>query len=234
MPAVTLMKNYLLISMNKKLLIFDLDGTLADTQPILYTITFDTLRDSGIEIGSVADVDRSIEEGGKEIIELKALIPAEFLPLVDRDKYAENFWKNYGVHYIDAVNRLFPGMRETLCKLKERGYLLAVLSNKKDKFVRPIISTAFGENYFDAVYGWNEIRPKKPDPETLNIILDELGVERENAWMIGDLAADYKVSVNAGINHVIADWGYGEKKKFVKLGATVFAEKPLDLLEMFK
>ena len=61
-------------------------------------------------------------------------------------------------------------------------------------------------------------------------MLAALGVEKENAWMIGDLPADYSVSVNAGINHVVADWGYGKKKKFVSLGATVFAKKPIDLL----
>ena len=220
--------------MPKKLLIFDLDVTLADTEPILYTIVLETLRDSGIKIDALSEVYRSIEENGKEIIELKALIPAEFLPEIDREKYSVDFWNNYARLCMGAVDRVFDGMRETLDKLKKRGYLLAVLSNKKDRFVRQIITTAFGEGYFDAVYGWNEIRPKKPDPETLNIILEELGAERENTWMIGDLAGDYKVSVNAGVGHVIAEWGYGDKKKFLKRGATVFAKKPTDLLEIFK
>ena len=78
------------------------------------------------------------------------------------------------------------------------------------------------------------MRPKKPDPTSLLDMLAALGIEKENAWMIGDLAADYKVSVNAGVNHVIASWGYGNEKKFKKLGATVFAKHPLDLLEIFK
>jgi lipopolysaccharide export LptBFGC system permease protein LptF len=145
------------------------------------------------------------------------------------------------IHYDSAYNwrfdkyvrRDFDGMRETLEELKSRGYLLAVLSNKKNKFVQPIISTAFGEGYFDFVCGWDEVRPKKPDPTSLLDMLAELGIEKENAWMIGDLPADYSVSVNAGINHVIADWGYGKKKKFIALGATVFAQKPIDLLEIF-
>ncbi len=220
--------------MPKKLLIFDLDGTLCDTQPILYTIVLETLRDSGIRIDSLADVYRSFEENGKEIIELKALIPAEFLPNVDREKYSVDFWKNYEKLCMGAVDRVFDGMRETLIELKRRGYLLAVLSNKKDKYVKPIIATAFGEGMFDAVYGWNQIRPKKPDPETLLIILSELGVEKTDTYMIGDLPGDYLVSVNAGVNHIIADWGYGNKNKFLDLGATVFAEKPLDLLDIFK
>jgi phosphoglycolate phosphatase len=220
--------------MDKKLLIFDLDGTLSDTEPILFTIVMKTLRDSGIEIESLAEVYRSIEESGKAIIDLKALIPAEYLPLVDREKYSVDFWNNYAELCMGAVERVFDGMHETLEALKSRGYLLAVLSNKKNKFVQPIISTAFGENYFDYVCGWDEVRPKKPDPTSLLDMLDAMGIEKTNAWMIGDLPADYKVSVGAGVNHVIAEWGYGEKKKFKKLGATLFAKKPIDLLEIFK
>ena len=216
--------------MSKKLLIFDLDGTLSDTQPILYTIVLETLRDSGIKIDSLDDVYRSIAEHDKEVIELNALIPAEFLPHVDRLKYAVDFWKNYEKLCMGAVDRVFDGMRETLDELKNRGYLLAVLSNKKNKFVQPIIAQIFGEGYFDLVCGWDEIRPKKPEPDSLLSILDELGVEKCDTWMIGDLPADYRVSVNAGVNHVIAAWGYGEQKKFKKLGATVFAKKPIDLL----
>jgi len=216
--------------MSKELLIFDLDGTLSDTQPILYTIVLDTLHDSGIKIDTLDDVYGSIAEHGKEIIELKAIIPAEFLSQVDRDKYSVDFWKNYEKLCMGAVNRVFDGMRETLDELKSRGYLLAVLSNKKNKFVQPIIAEIFGEGYFDLVCGWDEVRPKKPEPDSLLSILEKLGVEKENTWMIGDLPADYQVSVNSGVNHVIAAWGYGERKKFKKLGATVFAEKPIDLL----
>lgn len=220
--------------MNQKLLIFDLDGTLSDTEPILFTIVLETLRDSGVKIDSLADVYASFDEHGKEIIELKALIPAEFLPEVDREKYSVDFWNNYARLCMGAVDRLFDGMREALDELKRRGYLLAVLSNKKDKYVQPIISAAFGEGYFDLVCGWDEVRPKKPEPTSLLGILDTLGVQKENAWMIGDLTADYKVSVSAGVNHVIAEWGYGKKSKFLKRGATTFAAKPTDLLEIFK
>ncbi len=217
--------------MDKKLLIFDLDGTLSDTQPLLHTMVYRTLLDSGIEIESVEAVTKSMIINDKKVFEdNRALIPCEFIPMVDQDQYGIDFWKNYDALFMDSVNRVFDGIYETLCELKKRGYLLAVLSNKKDRFVQPIIATAFSEEFFDFVCGWDEIRPKKPDPTSLLDILAELGVEKENTWMIGDLSADYKVSVNAGVNHVIADWGYGEKKKLIKLGATVFAEKPLDLL----
>ena len=130
--------------MDKKLLIFDLDGTLSDTQPILYTIVLETLRGCGIELSSLADIYTSLEEHGKEVIELNALITAEHLPEVDREKYSVDFWDNYAKLCMGATECVFDGIRETLAELKSRGYLLAVLSNKKNKFVQPIISEAFG------------------------------------------------------------------------------------------
>ena len=220
--------------MTKKLLIFDLDGTLSDTQPILYTIVLETLRGCGIELSSLADIYTSLEEHGKEVIELNALITAEHLPHVDREKYSVDFWENYAKLCMGATECVFDGIREALAELKSRGYLLAVLSNKKNKFVQPIIAEAFGEGYFDFVCGWDEVRPKKPDPTSLLAIIEALNIERENAWMIGDLIADYKVSVRAGTNHVVAEWGYGKKKKIRALGATVFAKAPLDLLDILK
>ena len=121
--------------MDKKLLIFDLDGTLSDTQPILYTIVLESLRAQGIKLDSIAEVYDSIEAHGKEIIEQKAMLPAEFLSQIDRQSYAYAFWDNYEKYYMGATERVFDGIRETLAELKSRGYLLAVLSNKKDKFV---------------------------------------------------------------------------------------------------
>ena len=107
--------------MDKKLLIFDLDGTLSDTQPILYTIVLESLRAQGIKLDSIAEVYDSIEAHGKEIIEQKAMLPAEFLPQIDRQSYADSFWDNYEKYYMGATERVFDGMRETLAELKSRG-----------------------------------------------------------------------------------------------------------------
>ena len=214
--------------------LFDFDGTLADTDHIMDHIVFDTLRDSGIEIDSIAATVESLNTTGRVIIEPRALVPGEFAHMIDNEKYSADFWKNYDNHYLESVENLYDGIREVLAELKSRGYMLAALSNRKEKYVIGIINTAFGEGYFSAIRGRTDDKPKKPDPHGLNLILDELGVAPENAYMVGDITNDYRVAVNAGVNHVIADWGYGSLKRFKKLGATVFAEKPIDLLEVFK
>ncbi len=220
--------------MSKKLLIFDLDGTLCHTNPLLHTMVYRTLLDSGIEIESPEAVTRSIKKNGGHVFEdNRALIPGEFIENVDRDKYGIDFWKNYDALYMDSVNRVFDGMHEALAELKSRGYILTVLSNKKDHYVKPIITTAFGD-LFSYILGRSDERPKKPAPDGVFYICEQFGVDPENAYMIGDLAADYLASKNAGCNHIIANWGYGHEKGLRKHGATVFAESPLDLLEILK
>lgn len=220
--------------MSKKLLIFDIDGTLADTDHIMDHIVFATLRDSGIEIESIAATVESLNTTGRIIIEPRALVPGEFAQMIDNEKYSADFWKNYDNLYLESINNLYPGIREVLAEFKSRGYMLAALSNRKEKYVIGIINAAFGEGYFSAIRGWTDDNPKKPDPHGLNLILNELGVAPEDAYMVGDIANDYRVAVNAGVNHVIVTWGYGKYDKIRELGATVFADKPSDLLEIIK
>lgn len=220
--------------MSKKLLIFDLDGTLCHTNPLLHKMVYHTLLDSGIEIESVKAVTKSFKQNGSEVFEdNRALIPCEFIPMVDHDQYGIDFWKNYDALFMDSVNRVFDGMHETLAELKNRGYILTVLSNKKDQYVKPIISTAFGD-LFSYILGRSDERPKKPAPDGIFYICEQMGVALEDTYMIGDLAADYLASKNAGCNHIIANWGYGHEKGLRKHGATVFAEEPLDLLNILK
>ena len=220
--------------MNKKVLIFDLDGTLADTDHIMDNIVYDTLRDSGIEIESIAATVESLNTTGRIIIKPRALVPGEFVDRIENEKYSADFWKNYDNHYMEGVNDLYDGIREVLAELRARGYILAAFSNRKEKYVKGIINGAFGEGYFSAIRGWTDTNPKKPDPTGVLSILDELGVAPEDAYMVGDVANDYKVSVNAGINHVIVTWGYGNYDDIRERGATVFAERPSDLLEILK
>lgn len=220
--------------MTKKLLIFDIDGTLADTDHIMDNIVFDTLRDSGIEIESIAATVELLNTTGRIIIEPRALVPGEFVDRIENEKYSADFWKNYDNLYLESIDNLYAGIREVLAEFKSRGYMLAALSNRKEKYVIGIINAAFGEGYFSAIRGWTDDNPKKPDPHGLNLILEELGVAREDAYMVGDIANDYKVAVNAGVNHVIVTWGYGKYDKIRELGATVFADKPSDLLEIIK
>ena len=214
----------------KKLIIFDLDGTLADTQPLLNFIFADALTECGFpeteeHIRELVGKSgfRSTEDGGHA--------PVAYLDRVP-DNFGIYFWSNYENYYMKAADRLFDGIRETLAELKVRGHKIAVLSNKPHRFTKPIIDKAFGEGYFDFILGGTpEIAPK-PAPTGILYICKMLGIAPADTYMIGDLPADAASAVSANANYIGALWGYSTREKLAEKGGTIFAERPIELLDI--
>ena len=216
----------------KKLIIFDLDGTLAHTQPLLNFVFADALTECGFP-ETEEHVRELVKEQGFRSTKDGGHAPVAYLDRIP-DDYGIYFWSNYENYYIKAADRLYDGIRETLDELKARGHAIAVFSNKPHRFTKPIIDKAFGEGYFDFVLGGTPELFPKPDARCILYICKMLGFNPADTYMIGDLPADYLASKSAGANHIIANWGYGHEKGLRKQGATVFAEKPLDILEILK
>ena len=135
----------------KKLFIFDLDGTLADTQPLLNFIFADALTECGFP-ETEEHVRALVEESGFRSTKDGGHAPVAYLDRVP-DDFGIYFWSNYENYYMKAADRLFDGIRELLAELKARGHKIAVFSNKPHRFTKPIIDKAFGEGYFDFILG---------------------------------------------------------------------------------
>ena len=212
----------------KKLIIFDLDGTLADTRPLLNFIFADALTECGIP---------ETEEHVRELVRESGMGPTKdggHAPVAYFDKIPDDFgfyfWSNYENYYMKAADRLYGCIRETLDELKSRGHVLAVLSNKPHRFTEHIIIKAFGEGYFDFILGGTPEVARKPAPTGIRHICKMLGFAPENAYMIGDLPADVNAAVSASANCIGALWGYSTRETLKENGATFFAEKPTDIL----
>ncbi len=212
----------------KKLIIFDLDGTLADTQPLLFHIFTDSLNECGFSVTHEevckisADNNFSTVNGG--------YAPNDYLDRVP-ENYGDIFWANYDNYFILAADRLYSGIREMLDELKARGCNIAVLSNKPHRYTNPIIMKAFGDGYFDLVEGGSDKFAKKPAPDGILYVCRELGFDPADAYMIGDLPADFRAAKAAGANFIAAGWGYGVKELLAE-GAEVIAKTPRELVNM--
>ena len=212
----------------KKLLIFDLDGTLGDTQPLLNFIFADALTECGIP-ETEEHIRELVKESGYRPTKDGGHAPVAYLDRVP-DDFGIYFWSNYENYYMKAADRLYGGIRETLAELKVHGHKIAVFSNKPHRFTERIINKAFGEGYFDFILGGTpEIAPK-PEPTGILYICKMLGIKPEDAYMIGDLPADAASAVSANANYIGALWGYSTREKLAEKGATLFAEKPTDIL----
>ena len=214
----------------KKLFIFDLDGTLADTQPLLYNIFADALTECGFP-ETAENVGNMIKTTGFRPTKDGAHVPIDYADRVP-DNFGFYFWTNYEYYYIGAADRLYDGIRETLDELKARGHAVAVFSNKPHRFTYPIIAKAFGEGYFDFVLGGTPEIRHKPDPHGINYNCKMHGFKPENTYMIGDLPADAASALAAKANYIGALWGYSNREKLTEKGAEIFAEKPIEILDI--
>lgn len=195
--------------MKKKLLIFDLDGTLMNTLKDLNIATNFALKKYNYE-------PRTLEQTRKDIGNGVAMLIARSIPNgMDNPNYPEclsNFKDYYKAHYFENT---FPyqKVKETLSILKSKGYYLAVVSNKFDEGAKKLVNY-YLPNLFDRIQG---SLPElglgyKPSPDLVNKVLKELNINSKDALYIGDTEVDYQTAINSSLDVVMVSYGYRDKE----------------------
>ncbi len=212
-----------------KLIIFDLDGTLADTlddigdavNSMLSELSFPTLtrRDmlANINRGARELIRRSLPEGARND---EALI-ARALLLYER---------YYALCYCKRTY-LYQGIRDALSALSEKGIPLAVLSNKQDEFVKTIISTLLPDIHFSCVMGQGRF-PTKPSPDAVSYITSLVGATPDETAFVGDSHIDMLTAKNSGAHAVGVTWGYRSREVLTENGAELLIDKAAELLKI--
>ena len=202
-----------------ELVIFDLDGTAADTME-----------------GIVAALNRAMEEGGYPLHTRESVLQfvnyhtrryiEEALPESARtDEEIDRMLAVYGKHYADTYTQTTPydGMPALLERLKA-NCLLAINSNKQDSFVKPLAARLFPADTFIAAEGYRPDRPSKPDPTMALGIMEEasrrLGktLTPAECVYVGDSDVDFYTARNAGMHCVSVAWGYRSAEFLRALG----------------
>ena len=216
----------------KKLLIFDLDGTLGDTVPTL-TESMNTVL-SEYSFPLVDDQKICFAIGNGMELMCRRCIPAEYyddasvyLPFLAR--YKEEYAKNYL-----NINKPYAGLADAIAELKSRGYEIASLSNKPHRYTVDIVEKLFGKGYFADIRGMIEGVPTKPDPTAFLDIAKGLGFTAENTIMIGDSEPDILVAKNAGADCIALSWGYRSREQLIAAGAKTIIDRPVELLNILK
>ena len=216
----------------KKLLIFDLDGTLADTlSSITHAINL-AAEKFGYPQKDNEEVRRAIGNGARMLV--KRLMPES--EAADENKL-QSFFDLYEAMYDKTfmeVDNCYDGMKETVIELHKRGYTIAVLSNKQDKYVVPLAKALLGEEILAFAAGQRKEYPKKPDPTVPLMIVEMLGAMPENTAFIGDSDVDIITGKNAGMRTVGCDWGYRPRAELESCAPDHLISSPEDLLEIFE
>ena len=212
----------------KKLVVFDLDGTLIHSVPDIADCLNITLEKFGHAKREEKEVAQMIGNGVRNL-----LIRAIDKQLSDQE--IDERVKFYNQIYTNCDNsktKLFDGVEEVLKTLKSKGFMLGVLTNKPQSATDNVYQTYLKEIGFDAVVGQSSSVKIKPDPAALLDVLKKLDVKPENAYMVGDGEPDAQVAVNAGVNGVSVLYGYRTKEQLIKAGAKIFVDTPADLLKV--
>lgn len=213
-----------------RLLIFDLDGTLADTIDSIREGVNLAMRKYHFPERSYEEVRLAIGNGSRELIRLS--MPADAAAdgaLVDR------VLSDYNVFYGETYSHCrscYDGMLESLLCLKERGYTLAVLSNKQDVYVKALVRELLPEGLISLAAGQTDL-PKKPDPTVPWMMAERLGFSSAQTAFIGDSEVDVATARNACMMAVGCSWGYRDRAILSDSGADCLLDEPRELMDLF-
>ncbi|MCD8189865.1 MAG: HAD family hydrolase [Clostridiales bacterium] len=205
--------------------IFDLDGTLLDTLDDLADSLDHTLKEVGAPTLTRAQVRRYVGNGMAQLIHL-ALPGGRDDPRYDRT--LETMQAYYKTHN-QIKTAPYPGVPELIDELRRRGIALAVVSNKPDTSVKPLVKFYFGDAIPVAIGQRPDVR-RKPAPDAVEEALRQLGRDRAEAVYVGDSEVDLYTARNAGMDCISVTWGFRDRELLDREGATRYADSPAEVL----
>ena len=212
--------------MKYTLAIFDLDGTILNTLEDLTDSLNVALEKSGYPKRSIEEVRRFVGNGIWKLMERGVPSGTETKAVEQEHRDFTEYDKN---HCADKT-RPYHGIMELLWTIRKAGCKTAVVSNKADYGVQELCRQYF-DGLFDVAVGEREGILKNPAPDSVNEVLKCLQAKKEETVYIGDSEVDIETAANAGIDHMIVEWGFREPEFLKERGAKVFAAVPGDIAD---
>lgn len=185
-----------------KLIIFDLDGTLADSAADIAVALNYSLAPFGLEKISVERTVGLIGEGTTRLIEKVTGGRKEIM-----EEVLKRFLEYYSEH-LCVFTKAYPGVRAVLLKLS--GYRKAVISNKREQLSKRLLERLGLLSYFDLVLGSDSVEERKPSPKPVFRALDFFSARAGEAVIVGDSAYDIEAAKAAGVKSIAVTYGYGD------------------------
>lgn len=215
----------------KKLVIFDLDGTLLNTIEDLGHAANYALEKNGFPTHTIASYPFFVGNGVRRLI--TRVLPEDNRTPAMIDTLLKDFREFYDVHCCDCT-KPYAGIPELLRDLRDQDVKVAVASNKYDAAVQKIINHYFGDIDFVAIQGQVDGVNVKPDPSIVFGILAKAQVPKSEVLYVGDSGVDMETARRACIDSVGVTWGFRPEKELVEYYAGTIVHQPnviLDLLE---
>ena len=215
----------------KRLVIFDLDGTLLNTIDDLAVAVNYALGECGYQLHDVSEYPMFVGNGIGKLLE-------RALPIEARNEAVLQRMRQLFLHYYDEHNavhtRPYEGIVALLEELQRRGVMLAVASNKYQSATLQLIAHYFPTIRFVAVLGQREGIPVKPHPAIVYDILSIAHVAADEVLYVGDSGVDMQTAAAAGVASVGVTWGFRSEQELMSAGAMHIissADRLLSLLD---
>jgi phosphoglycolate phosphatase len=217
--------------MNYNGIIFDLDGTLADTLADIANSMNRVLQERGYPVHPVEDYKYLIGRGLENLVagslpiesRLPSIITACLASLIE--DYRDNCLVN---------THLYEGIESLLFRLQDMGLKLAVFSNKADDLTQIIVQSLMPGIRFGKIVGARPDYPKKPDPSGARLISDYLKITPEQMIYLGDSDVDMLTARGAGMLAVGVLWGFRTKEELLLNGADHLLSDPFELIALLE
>ena len=207
-----------------RLVMFDLDGTLVDSVPDLAAAVDNTLNDLGRPPAGVNQVRDWVGNGARVLVRRALAGGLEHAHVDDAqaEQALELFMQHYAANH--ALTQVYSGVKPTLDWLREQQVELAIVTNKPERFVAPLLDEKGLGGYFRWIVGGDTLPQQKPDPAALRHVLRLARVEPAQALFVGDSRNDVRAAKAAGVPCVALSYGYNH-------GRPIAEEHPAQVLD---
>ena len=207
-------------------IIFDLDGTLADTLRDIAQAVNVALASLSLPTHSTAKYRQWVGSGWKNTMRQAAEVSED-----DLEQLCEAAFQYYKGHLTDNT-RLYDGVAEVLGELSRRRVGMAVLSNKPHDLTVATVTDLGCAERFAAVQGAVDEQMRKPDPATALRLAAVLGSAPREVYLVGDSSVDVATARNGGMVPVAVTWGFRDRSELVEAGAERIVDRAAELLSL--
>lgn len=210
-------------------IIFDLDGTLLNTLDDLADAVNYVMEKNGYPTRTLEEVRHFVGNGIRRLMELA--VPEDVS--ADEFECVFNEFKKYYTEHCQIRTCAYEGIMSLLKCLYEKGYAMAIVSNKNHAAVCELNDIYF-KKYIDVAIGQKDGIRKKPAPDTVLQALSELKKEKETAIYVGDSEVDFATAQNTGMDCILVTWGFRTKEELSEFQPVAFVDQAERLLEVLE
>jgi len=214
--------------MSIKGIVFDLDGTLADSIEDIAESMNQVLEEQNLAVHDITTYKSFVGNGIRKLVE-RSLPEAERTP----ELFAKNLSRMMEVYGANCINKtkLYPGVSDLLDQIQQKGLKIAVFSNKANDLTQKVVKVLLAKWEVEFVVGAGGDVARKPNPQGALMAAEKMGFTPKELMFVGDSGVDMETAKNAGMFGVGVLWGFRGAEELKTNGADAIISDAIELLK---